>query len=144
MRSLEEAEALLDQLPVVESWTGGLPEFEKSWTDDVPVQGPIVARNVPFYSFTEASKANAPTKLIPISGMYTSQLTVDRELVRRLMSEPWNAAPIVMPWEGRWAVQDGHHRITAAMLRGAAGVLCRIVQPSDRAPHYAQKRHLHA
>ena len=133
MRSREEAEALLDQLPDVEGWPG-----------DVPVQGPTVARNAPFYSFTESSKANASTKMIPISGMYTSQLTVDRELVRRLLSDKWNASPIVMPWEGRWAVQDGHHRITAAVLRGASGVVCRVVQPSDRAPHYAEKRHLHA
>jgi len=133
MRSLEQAEALLDQLAEVEGWPG-----------DVPVQGPTVARNVPFYSFTQASKTSAPTKLIPISGMYTNQLSVDRELVRRMLREPWNSPPLLMPWEGRWAVQDGHHRITAAVLRGASGVVCRIVEPSDRAPYYAQKRHLHA
>ena len=109
-----------------------LPE-PPGWPGDVPTQGVHITRRAPFWSFTERSKARAPTQLVPLTALYSSQPTVGRELVHRLLREAWNSPPLIMPWEGRWAVQDGHHRITAAALRGADYVLCRIVQPSDRA-----------
>jgi hypothetical protein len=121
MRSREAAEALLDKLPEPAGWPG-----------DVAVQGVHVTSSAPSWSFEDEAKRNAPVRIIPINTLYTTQPTVGREHVRKLLREPWSDLPLVMPWQGRWALQDGHHRITAAVLRGARLVKVRVVWPEDR------------
>lgn len=74
--------------------------------------------------------------LLPISALHAVQDVVDAEVWAH-MTAP-NASycgdPLihVIDWSGRWWVEDGHHRLRAAVRRGCDHVWCRVWPPPIR------------
>lgn len=88
----------------------------------------------------------APVTDVPIAGLHAIQHSVKRHRVKRYLEHPElqpdgktskehggpTDLPIVVQRKGLRVVFDGHHRTTAAILRGADQVRARFVDLDDK------------
>lgn len=72
----------------------------------------------------EARKAGATEREMDITDLVATQKSVEVAQVKELIEDPSLAddpedgPPLLVTWQGRLLVGDGHHRISAALLRG--------------------------
>lgn len=74
-----------------------------------------------------------PPVLLPITALWTTQDVDHAAVLRKLAGEPsWCGDPLlhVIDWDGRWWVEDGHHRLRARIMRADHHVWCRVWPPS--------------
>lgn len=77
---------------------------------------------------TSATWLTVPVSEVPISeliatqnGIYFHALREDHE---HLHGDPY---PHVIKWDGEYYLEDGHHRVVKAALRGAQSVIARVL-----------------
>ncbi len=63
---------------------------------------------------------------VPHRLMVTGQARVTHAGVKHYMDNPSTELPEVDLWQGRYIIQDGHHRIVADILRGSPTTRCQV------------------
>lgn len=116
------AEAVLGAGPI-RKWTGGVGEpTETGWIfKDVahPKMDPGDWRMVNYLK-------NEPLEVeLPIRSMYATQKTVNPDFAQPLSNN--RELPFVIKKDGKYFVQDGHHRLTAASEGGSETAKVRMV-----------------
>jgi hypothetical protein len=68
-------------------------------------------------------------ELVPVAQLVTTQRHLDLEALLTAGSRPGSDVyPLVVAWAGRMFLEDGHHKVTRAVLRGEAAVLARVLR----------------
>lgn len=83
---------------------------------------------------TSAKWLDVPTELVTIRDLVATQPGI----LLHALSEDYEAPPIggdplphVVAWRGRSYLEDGHHRVVRAALRGASEVEARVLEIPD-------------
>lgn len=68
-------------------------------------------------------------ELLPIAALYALQDVKSEWVTAKQLGAPsWCGDPLihVIDWSGRWWVEDGHHRLRAAICRSESHVVARV------------------
>lgn len=74
-----------------------------------------------------------PPVLLPVSALWVLQDVDVVAATRKALGEPsWSGDPLphVIDWDGRWWLEDGHHRLHVATMRAESHIWGRIWPPS--------------
>lgn len=85
------------------------------------------------------SEMNLPVETIPFSKMYQNQPQLDRDQIDRLMklsvskisairdTTTSSDIPYVIKFNGKYQIQDGHHRLSALWAKGVKSAKVRVL-----------------
>lgn len=80
---------------------------------------------------------NAPLARIPLRDVHATQRTVEAETIAKFLQQPdMGGPPVVTRTETGYAIVDGHHRLTAAKIRGEQTALVRIAESRMETPSF--------
>ena len=102
----------------------------------MPSPFPVTNYHIPLHQ----NFVNAPVRRVSLHNLHATQRTVDADNVRRFIDDPTlGGKPIVANLDGTLTIVDGHHRLTAAKLRGETYALAHVVEdaPAMAAGHGA-------
>lgn len=91
----------------------------------MPTPFPVLDRHIP----NDPRFATAPLRRVPLHLIQATQHTIDAENVKKFIDDPaLGGKPIVALHDGGYAIVDGHHRLSAARMRGETYALAHVVE----------------
>lgn len=115
-RDVDRAVVFVESQPEVPGWSG-----------DVAIATIPVDERLPHRSHPD--RGSYPIQSVPVAELLATQHVVGRESVIYLLRHGWDEPILVSRQEGRWVIEDGHHRAYAASLLGERSILARVAPP---------------
>ena len=123
-----------------------LGKMEATCAGKVLIPFPIRDREVYEKAFgnktINAAIAKSPVQAVPLDGLHGIQTSVNRDEVKDFIKDPNSVPrgkmsprhggpidyPVVIQYRGERLIHDGHHRLTAALLRGEKTAMVRLTK----------------
>jgi len=115
-RDVDRAVAFVESQPEVPGWSGDVA------IATIPFDARLPHRSHP-------DRGSYPIQSVPVAELLATQHVVGRESVLYLLRHGWDEPILVSRKEGRWAIEDAHHRAYAASLLGERSILARVAPP---------------
>jgi hypothetical protein len=107
----------------LQKMTGHLPK-----RGEMPVPFPVLDHHF-LYDKEAPRSVDALIRRVPLSSLYATQETIDPDNVRNFLVDPTiGGYPLVTPHEQGYAIVDGHHRLSAALMRGEMSALVHVTE----------------
>jgi ParB-like chromosome segregation protein Spo0J len=78
--------------------------------------------------FTAKPNRNIPVRTVSVTKLMPSQNNYDHDKVESMARNPVDKPPLVARHKGHYTVLDGHHRASAAILRGDKTIRVKVVK----------------
>lgn len=102
---------------------GALPD-----RGQMPTPFPVLDKHCPIEK-TDARWALSPLKRIPLSYLHATQRTVDADNVKKFIDDPnLGGAPLIVQTPDGLVIADGHHRASAARIRGEVSIVAHVME----------------
>ena len=91
----------------------------------MPTPFPVLDQHIP----NDPRFLDAPLRRVPLHLVHATQRTIDAENVKKFIDDPMlGGKPVVALHDSGYAIVDGHHRLSAARMRGETHVLAHVVE----------------
>ena len=91
----------------------------------MPAPFPVLDQHIP----NDPRFLDAPLRRVPLHLVHATQRTIDAENVKKFIDDPMlGGKPVVALHDSGYAIVDGHHRMSAARMRGETHVLAHVVE----------------
>lgn len=111
------------------------PSYEQTgwdWAKDERISHSFPIHRSRRLMFTQREADNAPTVVIPINKLLATQTWIRKERLRSELEDepdpyPGGSLPLVVKEAGQYYIQDGHHRLKIARMRGEKTAEVRLI-----------------
>lgn len=104
----------------VDTRPGALPD-----RGTMPTPFPVLDRHIP----NDPRFTDAPLRRVPLHLVHATQHTIDAANVKKFIDDPTlGGKPVVALHDNGYAIVDGHHRLSAARMRGETYALAHVVE----------------